>query len=71
MDLGDVTSFVVYTGFILSILHWMLRTQTKQINAQIQPINDKLDNHITDTNKKIDKLSDRFDRLYEMLLKDK
>ena len=51
----------------------------------IDHINKTLTNHITDTNKKIDRLSDRFDklsdridkqndqfnRLYELLLKDK
>ena len=45
---------------------------------EVRHINQKLDNHITDTNKKIDKLSDRmdrqgdrFDRLYEFLIQDK
>ncbi len=48
------------------------------INAKIESIQETLNNHITDTNKKIDRLSDRFDRLsvrfdklYEILLKDK
>ena len=48
------------------------------LKAQITPIKDLLNNHITDTNKKIDNLSDRidklsnrFDRLYEILIKDK
>ena len=42
-----------------------------EIKAEIAPVKSALENHITDTNKKIDRLSDRFDRLYEMLLKDK
>ncbi len=33
------------------------------IDAQISPVKDLLTNHITDTNKKIEKLSDRFDKL--------
>ena len=48
------------------------------LKAQITPIKELLDNRITDTNKKIDNLSDRvdklsnrFDRLYEILIKDK
>ena len=48
------------------------------LKAEIAPIKAALDNHITDTNKKIDELkgsfkaqSERFDRLYEILLKDK
>ena len=78
-----------YTGLLLGIIRWMFNAQTKQIQtevalvktevkAQIEPINKKLDNHITETNKKIDllsnrfeNLSNRFDRLYELLLKDK
>ena len=49
-----------------------------ELKAEIAPIKVALENHITDTNKKIehltnrtDSLSDRFDRLYEFLLKDK
>ncbi len=48
------------------------------LKAQIDPLKGLLTNHITDTNKKIDrlsdrfdKLSDRFDRLYEILLEEK
>ena len=56
-----------------------------ELKAEIAPIKVALDNHITDTNKKIDRLSDRIDklsdrfdrqndqfsRLYELLLKEK
>ena len=42
-----------------------------EIKAEIAPVKSALENHITDTNKKIDRLSDRFDRLYETLLTDK
>ena len=49
-----------------------------ELRAEIAPIKAALDNHITDTNKKIDRLSDRidkqndqFNRLYELLLKEK
>ncbi len=67
---------------ILMIMLWLGQTNmvkeqsvmaTKQagISEDIRQINHKLDNHITDTNKKIEKLSDRFNRLYEILLKDK
>ena len=56
--------FVVYTGFIFAGFNWML-------NAKIGPLENLLTNHITETNKKIDKLSDRFDQLYEILLKEK
>ena len=49
-----------------------------ELKAEIAPIKIALENHITDTNKKIDRLTDRidkqgeqFNRLYELLLKDK
>ena len=51
-----VTLVVVYTGFIFGGFSWMLK-------AQITPIKELLNNHISDTNKKIDKLSDRVDKL--------
>ena len=81
-----VTAFVLYTGLLFGGFAWMLKACIKPIEksfdkheknmkellkAQITPIKELLDNHITDTNKKIDKLSDRFDRLYEILIKDK
>ena len=80
-----VTSLLVYTGLLFGGWAWMLRNQTKQIKAEITvikaeitPIKEALDNHITDTNKKIDRLTDRidkqgeqFNRLYELLLRDK
>ena len=66
-----VTVLILYTGLLFGAFSWML-------NAQIQPIKEILTNHITDTNKKIDQLSEqfsqlseRFDRLYELLLKEK
>ena len=73
-----VTVLILYTGLLFGAFSWMLK-------AQIQPIKEILTNHITDTNKKIDRLSDRFDklsdridkqndqfnRLYEFLLKEK
>ena len=63
-NLKAVGFVVLYTGFIFAGFNWML-------NAKIDPIENLLTNHITDTNKKIDRLSERFDRLYEMLLKEK
>ncbi len=59
-----VTLLIIYTGLIFTGFNWML-------SAKIDPINEKLDNHITDTNKKIDRLSERFDKLYHHLLKEK
>ncbi len=66
---------IAYTGLLFSGFNWMIKNQTKQINikfdqvdikfdqvnATIKQINEKLDNHITDTNKKIDNLSNRID----------
>ena len=81
-----VTFFVVYTGFIFGGLHWMLKAQITpvkdqitsvkdqikdQITAQITPVKELLSNHISDTNKKIDKLSDRVDKLYDFLMQQK
>lgn len=57
---------VVILGFLV-YQSQLIRYQ----GQQIKQINHKLDNHITETNKKIDRLSDRFDRLYEVLIKDK
>lgn len=59
-----VTLVVLYTGFIFAGFHWML-------TAKIDPIEKLLTNHITDTNKKIEKLSERFDDLYKFLLEEK
>ena len=66
-----VTFVILYTGLIFGGFNWML-------SAKIDPINEKLGNHITDTNKKIDRLSEkvdrlseRFDKLYHHLLKEK
>ena len=49
-----------------------------QITVQITPVKELLSNHISDTNKKIDKLSDRFDKqsdrfdkLYDFLMQQK
>ena len=53
--------FVAYTSLIFTIFHWMLKDQ-------ITPVKELLSNHISDTNKKIDKLSDRFDKLYDFLM---
>ena len=57
---------------------WILLILLIFVVIKINSIDHKLSNHITDTNKKIehltnrfDKLSDRFDRLYELLLKEK
>ena len=62
---------------ILGLLIYML-FKINILSKDIMRIDQKLDNHITDTNKKIetlsgriDKLADRFDRLYEILIKDK
>ncbi len=49
-----VTFFMLYTGFIFAGFNWMLKTHTKQINAQIDLIKELLSNHVTDTDKKID-----------------
>ena len=42
---------VIYTGTIFAGLSWML-------NSKLNPIKEALTNHITDTNKKIDRLAD-------------
>ena len=48
-----------------------IKSEIAPIKAEITTIKSALTNHITDTNKKIENLTDRFDRLYEFLLKDK
>ena len=66
---------------LLGLIIYIIFNQTK-MKQDISFIKAELSNHITDTNKKIEKLSDRlerlreyfdsrFDRLYEVLLKDK
>ena len=61
--------------FIYNRIDKKIDTQTKQISEHIDlkvgPIETTLNNHITDTTKKIDKLTDRFDRLYEKLFENK
>ena len=49
----------------------VIATKQAGMSEDISQINHKLDNHITDTNKNIEKLTDRFYRLYEILIKDK
>ena len=68
---------VPVTWILLVLFVFMLLNQNA-MSKDISQINHKLGNHITDTNKKIDNLSDRiddlsgrFDRLYEILIKDK
>ena len=57
---------------------WLLLIGMIYLSIEMRQIDHKLGNHITDTNKKIeyltgrvDQLSDRFDRLYEVLIKSK
>ena len=75
MDLATISAFfgdTVPIGVVFLIAHQIyLANETKHIRKD-------LSNHITDTNKKIeqlsyhiDKLSDRFDRLYELLIQDR
>ena len=75
MDLAYISSFFkksVPIGIVFLIAHQVY------LGNEIKHINKKLDNHITDTHKKIDRLSDRFDRLsdrfdnlYDHLIKNK
>ena len=51
-----VTCIILYTGFIFGGFNWMLNSKIELVNAQIKPINEKLGNHITETDKKIDSL---------------
>ena len=48
-----------------------IKAEITTIKAEITTIKSALTNHITDTNKKIESLTNRFNRLYELLLKDK
>ena len=66
MDLSVILSFLgdsVPIGVVVLIV-----LQFYGLN-EIKHIRKDLSNHITETNQKIDTLSDRFDRLYEILLK--
>ena len=64
----------ILMGYMFFQLHNMsndmkgIKKDITGITKDISQINAKLDNHIGDTNKKIERLSDRFDRLYEILL---
>ena len=69
-------------AWILLILMIFMFIEMRGMAKDIAHINKTLTNHITSTNKKIDdlrqetttrfdKLNERFDRLYELLLKDK
>ena len=49
--------FKDYPAFVICVLYLIL------LFKDIRPIKESLNNHITDTNKKIDKLDSRIDRL--------
>ena len=83
---NQTTTDILVLGVAFIVFFFFLRREFRhEIKTEIAPIKATLDNHITETNKKIDqlssnfdKLSDRFDRqndqfsrLYEILLKDK
>ena len=89
----EIITIVAYVSGALGVLFggiaWMIHVQISPVKQSLTDVKESLDkheknitalltNHITDTNRKIDKLSDRiddlsgrFDRLYELLLKDK
>ena len=58
-------------AWILLIFMILMFMEIRGMAKDISHINKILSNHITDTNQKIDRLTDRFDSLYELLLKDK
>ena len=58
--------FIEFKGMAKDISHIQ-----KDMAKDISHIQKDLENHIGDTNKKIDRLSERFDRLYEVLLNKK
>ena len=71
---------VSYVVGILAVffggIAWMIHVQISPVKKSVNDVKELLTNHITDTNKKIDKLSDRFDRqndqfvrLYEILIR--
>ena len=73
-----IIAFIVFFFFLRREFRYENKKNMELINNQLQRISDLLSNHITDTNKKIeqlsdrvDKLSDRFDRLYELLIQDR
>ena len=68
---SNINSVTAKIDSVKSELKAEIKAETAPIKAEITTIKSALTNHITDTNKKIDRLSDSFDRLYEMLLKDK
>ena len=51
---------------------WVVRSQAnfkELLKAKLEPIEKALSNHVTETRAEIRLLSDRLDRLYELLLK--
>ena len=64
-------AFILFYFFLRREIRYEMENQTKLLMAEIKPIKEALTNHITDTDKRIDRLTDRFDKLYELLLKDK
>ncbi len=55
---------------VLALLIYML-FKMNGMSKDISQISKDLGNHITDTNRRIENLTHRFDRLYEILIKDK
>ena len=70
-DWRGVTFLILYTGLLFSGWSWMLNISNKPIKEDIVEIKTALNNHLSETNKKIDNLNNRFDKLYQILLKDK
>lgn len=77
--MNNLTPLFTYIGdqipIYAVILIVYLIFEMRYIRKELKHIQKNLSNHITETNQKIDKLSTqvntRFDRLYEILLKDR
>ena len=68
MDFSAISAFFdqsVPIGIVFIVVYLV------RMGRDIKHIQKDLSNHITDTNQRISQLSDRFDRLYELLLKEK
>ena len=74
MNLPNLLSFLdkeMPINLLLIIFMVYLFFGFRGMSKDISYIQKSLDNHISDTNKKIEKLGDQFNRLYEILLSKK
>ena len=60
-------AFILFFFFLRREFRYDNKTHLELIKSELKPIKELLANHITDTNKKIDRLTEHFDKLSDRL----